>query len=77
MIHEPLVVAIHLGGNNGVGVDGLIRIDNKVSGDEPYCFNVVILYLLFFECDIQLDYFLTYYFRDFCLLVMIFFSSLS
>ena len=55
MLQDPLVVDIHQGGNDDVSVGGLIHVDNKASGDDPYNFNVVILYLLFLDCDIQLD----------------------
>ena len=42
MLQEPLMVAIRYGGVNGVSVGGLIFVDNKSSGDKPYCFNVVV-----------------------------------
>ena len=42
MLYDPLMLAIHQDGDDGIDVGGWIRADNKTSGDEPYCFNVLI-----------------------------------
>ena len=42
MLYDPLMLAIHQDGDDGIDVGGWICTDNKTSGDEPYCFNVVI-----------------------------------
>ena len=49
------MVAIHQGGDDGVGVGGAIHVDNKPSSDEHYRLNVVISQFLLLECGIQLD----------------------
>ena len=42
MLQDPLMLAIHQDGDDGIDVGDWICADNKNFGDEPYHFNVVI-----------------------------------